>query len=242
MSVIAAVAAIAVGGTIAYFSDTETSTGNTFTAGSVDLDDGLSAQKFDLSGMKPGDMGNGIYAISATSNNYWACMKSTIDTTPENDILEMETVAGDGTSDVGELQDYLYFYVWNDRDGVPGYQGVGTGTGTWVAGQDRNLVGPYRLLNYPNGLGGVSSPLEDASAQSFFGSSPLVAGQTYNLGIAYCFGTFGSISSGQNTGLTCSGDLVDQNVAQTDGVTGTTTFYAVQSDNNAGFVCSGASY
>src|SRR4030042_3662539 len=37
LSVIGAVAAIAVGGTIAYFSDTETSTGNTFTAGELDL-------------------------------------------------------------------------------------------------------------------------------------------------------------------------------------------------------------
>ena len=37
LCVIGAVAAIAVGGTIAYFSDTETSTGNTFTAGSLDL-------------------------------------------------------------------------------------------------------------------------------------------------------------------------------------------------------------
>ena len=37
LSVIAAVAAIAIGGTVAYFSDTETSTGNTFTAGSLDL-------------------------------------------------------------------------------------------------------------------------------------------------------------------------------------------------------------
>ena len=37
LCVIGAVAAIAIGGTIAYFSDTETSTGNTFTAGSIDL-------------------------------------------------------------------------------------------------------------------------------------------------------------------------------------------------------------
>lgn len=37
LSIIGAVAAIAVGGTIAYFSDTETSTGNTFTAGALDL-------------------------------------------------------------------------------------------------------------------------------------------------------------------------------------------------------------
>jgi len=37
LSVIALAAAITVGGTIAYFSDTETSTGNTFTAGAIDL-------------------------------------------------------------------------------------------------------------------------------------------------------------------------------------------------------------
>lgn len=37
LSVIAVVAVIAIGGTIAYFSDTETSTGNTFMAGTLDL-------------------------------------------------------------------------------------------------------------------------------------------------------------------------------------------------------------
>ena len=36
-SVIALIAAVAIGATVAYFSDTETSTGNTFTAGSIDL-------------------------------------------------------------------------------------------------------------------------------------------------------------------------------------------------------------
>ena len=37
LSVIGAVAAFAIGGTIAYFSDVETSTGNTFSAGTLDL-------------------------------------------------------------------------------------------------------------------------------------------------------------------------------------------------------------
>lgn len=37
LSVIAAVAAVVIGGTSAFFSDTETSTGNTFTAGAIDL-------------------------------------------------------------------------------------------------------------------------------------------------------------------------------------------------------------
>ncbi|MDD5433725.1 MAG: TasA family protein [Candidatus Pacebacteria bacterium] len=37
LAIIGIVGAIAVGGTVAYFTDTETSTGNTFTAGTLDL-------------------------------------------------------------------------------------------------------------------------------------------------------------------------------------------------------------
>lgn len=57
LSVIAAVATIAVGGTIAYFSDTETSTGNTFTAGTIDIAvDNMNpwSDQFALEDMKPG--------------------------------------------------------------------------------------------------------------------------------------------------------------------------------------------
>ncbi len=65
LSVIAAVAAIAVGGTIAYFSDTETSSGNTFTAGTLDLTLGESGgAPITLTNMKPGDSGSGIITVS----------------------------------------------------------------------------------------------------------------------------------------------------------------------------------
>jgi len=37
LSIISIVTTIVIGGTIAYFNDTETSTGNTFTAGAIDL-------------------------------------------------------------------------------------------------------------------------------------------------------------------------------------------------------------
>jgi len=37
LTVIGVIVAIAIGGTIAYFNDTETSTGNIFVAGSIDL-------------------------------------------------------------------------------------------------------------------------------------------------------------------------------------------------------------
>ena len=56
LAVIGAVAVIAVGGTIAYFSDTETSTGNTFTAGTIDISvDNMNPwnHSFALADMKP---------------------------------------------------------------------------------------------------------------------------------------------------------------------------------------------
>lgn len=62
LSIIGAVAAIAVGGTIAYFSDTETSTGNTFTAGTLDLKvdgaDDVLPMVWDANNMKPGTVYN----------------------------------------------------------------------------------------------------------------------------------------------------------------------------------------
>lgn len=55
-SAIVAVGAMLVGGTIAYFSDTETSTGNTFTAGTIDIsvnDQNPWTETFHLEDMKP---------------------------------------------------------------------------------------------------------------------------------------------------------------------------------------------
>ena len=61
LSVIVAVAAVAIGATRAAFSDTAASNGSTFTAGTLNLQvDTLESQtaKFTLSGIKPGDSGS----------------------------------------------------------------------------------------------------------------------------------------------------------------------------------------
>jgi len=60
LAVIGVVSAIAVGGTIAYFSDTETSTGNTFSAGSIDIavdneNPWSSDEAYTFSNLMPGD-------------------------------------------------------------------------------------------------------------------------------------------------------------------------------------------
>ncbi len=57
-----AVAAIVVGGTYAYFSDTETSTGNTFTAGSIDLRVASQCHYFQDNGAGYSDIGCGAGA------------------------------------------------------------------------------------------------------------------------------------------------------------------------------------
>jgi predicted ribosomally synthesized peptide with SipW-like signal peptide len=109
LSIIAAVAAIAVGGTVAYFSDTETSAGNTFTAGGIDLKidydcyfnkvaDGspncpnnpgwdlksLTDEKFfDFNDIKPGDFGEGTISLHVYNNEAWGAL--TIDNIVDSD-------------------------------------------------------------------------------------------------------------------------------------------------------------
>ena len=61
LSVIGIAAAIAIGGTTAYFSDTEKSENNTFAAGTMDLDingDDVAVQTINLSDKAPGDSGS----------------------------------------------------------------------------------------------------------------------------------------------------------------------------------------
>jgi len=72
LSVIAFVAAIALAGTSAYFSDTETSVGNTFTAGTIDISvDGHNPFKkhYDIGDLKPGETGYINFKIKNVGTN-----------------------------------------------------------------------------------------------------------------------------------------------------------------------------
>ena len=110
-------------GVFAYFSDTETSSGNLFTAGSLDLKvddkDDPNVVHVSFDNMKPGD----------TVRQYWTLKNA--GTIPgqvsiefanivnhENTYLEPEIVAGDTTSDVGELGGFLYTLMkWRQPPG-----------------------------------------------------------------------------------------------------------------------------
>lgn len=259
-------ATFAAGATGAFFSDTETSTGNTFAAGDIDLQidnesyvtntagalvfspntswaqTNLTNQKFfNFSDVKPGDIGEDTISVHVGSNDGWACMALDLTATPENTLVDPETDAGDAgpaLGDNGELQNYLHFTFWKD-DGDNVFE-----------------VGETAITSLNNvlasALQGQWHPLADSA-----NLPALVGGSTNYIAKAWCFGTLtpapvaqdgightgtgiGDSTNGplvRGTGFTCSG-VGNQNDAQTDGITMDVQFQAQQSRNNAQFLCS----
>ena len=103
LSVIAAVAAIAVGGTIAYFSDTETSKGNTFSTGVIDISiDSQNPWKesWNIVDMKPCETGYITFNIQNPGENPVNIWKTvTVTETIDTPINEPECVFGGGAWD-----------------------------------------------------------------------------------------------------------------------------------------------
>lgn len=256
--IIVFVGAAAIGATGAFFSDSETSTGNTFTAGAIDLKidntsyvtnnagtlvaspdntwelSDLDKQLFfSFVDVKPGDIGEDTISIHAGTNDAWACMAAKMTSTPDNGINDPETEAGDTTDGPtgGELQNYLNFTFWND-DGDNVYE-----TGETDITQ---LTGPASQI-----FSGTWLPLADASS-----SAPIVGNSIKYIGKAWCFGTLTPNGTSQDqasstnpltrgtTGFTCDGSG-SNNIAQTDGIDVDVSFYAVQARNNSQFLCSG---
>lgn len=248
-----------VSATGAFFSDTETSTGNTFSAGDIDLridntsyytnasgtlvaspnntwtiSDLTNQLFFSFSDVKPGDIGEDTISIHPGTNDAWACMAADITATPDNGINEPEADAGDVTNGVlgGELQNFLNFTFWED-DGDNVFE-----TGETVIS---SLTGTAAAI-----FNGDWLPIADST------NGPALAGNsTTYIGKAWCFGTLtangttqdglGTTSSPllrQTTGFTCDGSG-ENNVAQTDGITVDVSFYATQARNNGQFQCSG---
>lgn len=231
--VVGVAAAAVVGATRAFFSDTETSAGNTFTAGEIDLAvDGVfssqyngnfpadftsdSTAMFTFTDLKPGDTGSGRVDISATSNPYYACVGVSGLEDLENDLLDPETEAGDAGAPAGELDDFLYIALWNDVNN----------NGVFDSGSESVIGGPYLA----NTLSATPWLALSDSVGGVFGTGPLTADTTYSIGMSYCFGTF-------DENLVCSGAGGNHNIAQSDSFGGDLSFYAVQSRNNTQFTC-----
>jgi predicted ribosomally synthesized peptide with SipW-like signal peptide len=130
LAMIALVSSAAVGATKAYFSDTETSNGNTFTAGSLDLavgaNNGVNTIMWTVVGLRPGNMPIRTYHLNNVgSMDGFLDLENISVTNNENGCLDPEIGAGDSTCGTpgageGELQNIakLQDMFWdNDCDG-----------------------------------------------------------------------------------------------------------------------------
>jgi len=144
------VAAVASGATIAQFSDTETSNGNTFTAGTLDLNvDGgnTNVVKYTVSNMRVGSQNIGTWRLkNVGSVNGFLDLHNIAVTSQENGCLDPETEAGDTTCDnpgvgQGELQNQVSLskLFWdNDCNGW-----VGAGETTVYDGKVGAIASDY---------------------------------------------------------------------------------------------------
>lgn len=218
-----ALAAVFGGATVAYLSDAETSEGNVFTAGSIDLKvdayvadgDGTLISGFDakdlngetiftLSDIKPSDNGRLKFSLHITDNPAWACVLFN-GTDDENGLKEPESQLGD-TDATGELSDAISVTAWID-----GGDGNFTGSDTIV------YNGPLKNLKI------VAADSETADA--------IAAGGTRWVAMRWCAGTQGGAPD-----FACDGEAMTS-VAQSDKYTADILFYAEQEKNNDLFKC-----
>lgn len=257
MGVVLALGAAIAGGTGAFFSDVETSSGNTFTAGAIDLKIGnesyyngvLSATTtweikdltierfFDFLDIKPGDRGEDTIALRVDNNDSYLCANVKLTSNDDNDQTEPEALVDANGTTTGELAGAVNFVWWADD-------------GDNVLESDENVIsqGPIGAL----GLGGSTTvALADATTNIWTGvPGPVPGAETLYIGKAWCFGTItpakltqdglGTSSprrpSNSSGGIACDGSLLD-NSTQTDSLTADVVFSAVQSRNNPGFQC-----
>jgi len=247
--------AMVTGATLAFFSDTETSELNTFTAGEINLtidntayynkvaDAGSTWGLVDLTNelffsfadLKPGDTGEDTISYHVENNNAWGCFNVMTTGAAENNRNEPEIEDGDVTDGDfgGELDNSLNYIFWKD---------------------DGDNVLETDEVVYEDGLftefattPGTTYILADSVTNNTFGGTagqPVDGTSTTHIGFGWCYGTLAQSPVAQGAGdpttdpgFTCNGGAVD-NMSQSDDVELTMKFYAVQQRNNTGFECS----
>jgi predicted ribosomally synthesized peptide with SipW-like signal peptide len=239
LAMIAAVGALAIGATTAFFSDTETSTGNTFTAGAIDLKvdsqctyNGVASNQcgvwgqtaptditnekfFNFADLKPGDQGENTISLHVINNDARACVIFDNMMNDDNELTEPESQL-DSTGGVGqgELAQELNVFAWADD-----------GDNVWEPG-----------LNEQPLFSNVYGPASDVLNGKSYDLGTLAGATTRYIGLYWCYGAIGGTTSGP---LTCSGSAVT-NLSQTDSLTGDISFYVEQARNNPNFACPAA--
>ena len=207
------VAAVVAGGTGAFFTDTETSTGNVFTAGDVNInlvnlghqyladgpippdyviiDEGTNS--FDFTDLKPGDHGVITGDLENTGNPAFICARvvdtnvPSSETSPFEDMLQLSVLFNNGLSFAN----------------------------TMTLAQATTWFSP--------------DPTEDALAVD--------SNETLTGAVQYCFGDYQG--DGTQTDGTCTVDWpnTDYNDAQGQSLTLDIVYFAIQQRNNADFKC-----
>jgi predicted ribosomally synthesized peptide with SipW-like signal peptide len=252
------VAAVALGATGAFFSDTETSTGNTFTAGAIDLQidsqcsyngvaqncSGSWALKdliptsdkfFNFADLKPGDWGENTISLHIDNNPAWACAQ--INITKDADVTCTDPENADDVSPVcnpvntgfdGDIAKNLSLAWWADD-------------GDNVLEQNEHVffMNGAKLSTLLNGGYVLNLTLADKNTNFFLGidntgnTTPLNGNQPYYVGMAWCLGDI--VINGAGV-VTCDGKNVN-NAPQTDSLTADMLFNVVQQRNNLDFTC-----
>lgn len=252
--VISLVAASSIGLSVALFSDSETSTGNTFQAGALDLkidntsyyngvlnpettwllDDLDGHLFFNFSDIKPGDWGEDTVSLHVHDNDAWACVDITLTKNDDNGCTDSELV-DDSDCDLGDdfdgdLAQEVEFIFWNDD-------------GDNVLEEEENILGQGPAIDI---LNGATWTLADSTINNLGGAvgEPLKGLTSYYIGKAWCFGTLtpnplpqtDANSPEIDPGVICNGQALG-NASQTDLLMGDIEFRAVQYRNNPDFLC-----
>lgn len=256
---IATAGALVAGATFALFTDTETSTGNTFEAGSLDLkvdsdchyfqngaevQDGcdgfgnweqtdLGSEKFfNFTDIKPGDWGEDTISLHVVDNDAWG--KFVIDSIDETD----------GDADGEALRQNMEFWVWVDQGTTDGFQcdeiegpacGDDEKEGDNVWQQNEPIIIAPGDVDANGETWNIWEGL--AATQDINGGDTngvvddgrMVGSTTYYFGLGWCFGE--AEPTAVALADVCDGSGVG-NEAQGDSLSGNLSFLVVQHRNN----------
>ena len=158
---IALVGALIGGGIYAYFSDTETSTGNTFIAGTLDLNlDGgnINVVKFNVTDVKPGDNGGGTWTVANVGDMDGYLDLESISVSEAIGTTTDPELADEGGPDTAQLGNYLMVHMFIDTNNNGSWDGGETDIyGTNAAPAAINgIAGNYALDLSLTGPGGTN--------------------------------------------------------------------------------------
>ena len=235
------------GVTLAVFSDTETSSGNVFTAGTIDLtidSNGSSYNGKDLGDtnfpardltdehffvfddVKPGDYGVRDISMHVASNPAYACVLLNNKVDNDNGITDPEDES-DGTNDGldgtvdGDLSKELQLFIWEDLNNDQTYD---PDSGETALMNNTGDTGPDSFFDVDY----------EIMFDSTYGAGALVQNDVRNIAIAWCAGT--QTVDPTSGDIDCDGSGMGD-ISQSDTFSADLVLYTEQVRNNPDFEC-----